>query len=59
MKKNTEYIKLTELWSDGNYTEVGNIISQENWSASRIVEFCSYFCKYCGFKELELLNKFI
>ena len=56
---NTEYIKLTDLWNDGDYAELGYIIKEENWNASRIAEFCSYFAKYCGTRELELLYKFL
>jgi hypothetical protein len=56
---NTEYIKLTDLWNDGDYAEVGHIISKENWSASRVAEFCSYFTKYVGIKDLNVLYKFL
>ena len=28
--KNTEYIALTELWQNGEYTEVATIINNEN-----------------------------
>ena len=56
---NTEYIQLTDLWNEGKYSEIGHIINQENWSASNIAHFCSYFAKYCGVKELEVLYKFL
>ena len=55
----TNYIQLTDLWQEGNYAEVGHIIQKESWSASRIAEFCAYFFKYCGAKELEVLHKFL
>ena len=37
--KNTEYIELTELWQDGEYVEVANIINNENWKPVRVAEF--------------------
>lgn len=55
----TEYIKLTELWQNGNYAEVGNIIHAENWPPAQVAEFCLYFLKYLGIKEFELLYKFL
>jgi hypothetical protein len=56
---NTEHIQLTDLWNDGDYAEVGHIISEENWSASNVAEFCSYFAKYVGVKDLNILYKFL
>jgi len=56
---NTKFLQLTELWQNGEYAEVGDIINRENWSSSNIVNFCSYFAKYCGLKELSVLHKFI
>ena len=56
---NTEHIKLTDLWNAGDYAEVGRIISEEKWSASAVAEFCSYFAKYLGLRELEVLYKFL
>lgn len=55
----TEYIKLTDLWYDGKYSDVGDIIKKESWSASRVAEFCFYFAKHLGLKELEILHKFL
>jgi hypothetical protein len=55
----TDYITLTELWQDGEYNMVGNIIHSEDWSRHRLVEFCSYFAKFLGQRELDLLHKFI
>ena len=40
---NTEYITLTELWQDGDFNEVGSIITSENWTPRRVSEFCSLF----------------
>jgi len=56
---NTEFIVLTDLWSNGKYIEVGDIIRAENWQPSRIAEFCFYFAKHLGLREFELLYKFL
>lgn len=55
----TEYIKLTDLWFEREYAEVGHIINEENWSSSQVAEFCSYFAKYVGVRDLEILYKFL
>lgn len=55
----TEFINLTELWRNGNYLKVGQIIQRERWSSERVAEFCAYFCKYNGTKQLEVLYKFL
>ncbi len=55
----TEYIKLTDLWNNGQYLEVGDIIRSEEWSASRVAEFCAYFVKYVGLSDLNTLHRFI
>lgn len=55
----TEYIKLTDLWHEGLYNEVGQIIKKECWCTSRVAEFCFYFAKHVGLRELELLHKFL
>ena len=55
----TEYIKLTDLWNNGQYLEVGDIIRSEKWSASRVAEFCAYFVKYVGLSDLNTLHRFI
>ena len=57
--KNTDYIKLTDLWFEREYAEVGHIIKEEEWSPARVAEFCSYFAKYVGLKELHVLYKFL
>jgi uncharacterized LabA/DUF88 family protein len=56
---NTNYINLTELWQDGKYTEVANIINTASWSSSQFVEFCAYFIKYLGINELNVLQKIL
>lgn len=56
---NTEFIVLTDLWSNGKYNEVGDIIRAENWQPSRVAEFCFYFSKHLGLREFELLHKFL
>ena len=55
----TEYIKLTDLWNNGEYIQVGNTINNEEWSASRVAEFCAYFVKYVGVSDLNALHRFI
>lgn len=59
MKEETEFINLTEMWKDGKYAEVGDIIFKENWSHSRVAEFCLYFAKYLGLKELDILVRIL
>lgn len=55
----TSFISLTELWSDCRFIEVGNRINSEQWAPKRVAEFCAYFCKYMGTRQLEILYKFI
>ena len=59
MNTNTEYIELTELWQDGLYNKVGEIINKENWKPAEVAEFCNYINKYLGVNQLELLYKFL
>ena len=54
----TEFIHLTEMWQDGEYNKVGDIINTEAWSQSRVAEFCAYFSKYLP-TQLNLLYKFL
>jgi len=56
---NTEYIKLTDLWNDGEYAELGHIIQEEQWSTQKVAEFCAYFAKYLGVNQLNILHKFL
>jgi hypothetical protein len=55
----TDFIYITELWQSGEYIEVGNIISNENWPPGRVAEFCAYFSRFLGSSQLEILYKFI
>jgi hypothetical protein len=55
----TKYITLTDLWNDGEYAEIGNIIQKEQWSPQKVAEFCAYFAKYCGVNQLNILYKFL
>lgn len=55
----TEYIKLTEMWQDGSYLKVGEVIAEEDWSHARVAEFCSYVAKHLGLIQLNLLHKFL
>ena len=57
--KNTEFIQLTEMWQDGLYAEVGEVIFNEDWSNARVAEFCVYFNKYLGSAQFSLLYKFL
>jgi|TARA_R110002153_G_scaffold5754_8_gene26674 hypothetical protein len=56
---NTKYIQLTDLWSDGEYNELGHIMQDESWTNSQIAEFCAYFAKYMGLNQLQILYKFL
>jgi hypothetical protein len=56
---NTEYIKLTDLWQDGQYIKVGKIINQESWNPARVAEFCAYLNKYLGSTQLNVLHKLL
>ena len=55
----TKYITLTDLWNDGEYAELGNIVQKEQWSPQKVAEFCAYFAKYCGVNQLNILYKFL
>ena len=55
----TDFIELTEMWQDGKYIDVADVIFTEDWDNERITKFCAYFVKYLGTKELELLYKFM
>ena len=54
---NTEYIKLTDLWNEREYAELGRIMQEESWKPSEVAEFCAYFAKYCGINQLNILYK--
>lgn len=55
----TKYQDLTEMWQDHMYYEVGKTIQSEQWPPRRVAEFCTYFARYIGLKQLETLYKFI
>ena len=57
MKK--EYIKLTDMWNEGRYNELGDTMRTEEWSRSDVADFCNYFAKYVGLNELKVLSKFL
>ena len=59
LMKNTEYITLTELWQDGKYSQVADTINNEGWKPQRVAEFCSYFNKYLGSNQLNVLHKLL
>ena len=54
-----KYIDLTEMWQESLYLEVGHYIKTSGWTPREVAEFCAYFCKYVGTKQLEILYKFI
>lgn len=55
----TDHLTLTELWQDGKYIKVGKIINEEGWKPSEVAKFCSYFNKYLGTTQLNILYKFL
>ena len=55
----TEYIELTEMWNKGDYTQVGDVMRKEHGRYTGVAEFCSYFAKYVGLNQLNILNKFL
>lgn len=55
----SDYIKLTEMWNDNQYNQVGDFIRDAGWTPREISEFCAYFCKYLGTSQLEILYKFL
>lgn len=58
-KKNTEFVILTEMWKEGKYLDVGEIIFSEEWDRAKLAEFCAYFAKYLGLSQLNILYKFL
>jgi len=57
--KNTEYIKLTEMWQNGQYLEVTDIITTEDWDYATFAEFCGYFIKYLGSNEFGVFQRLL
>tara|TARA_Y100001938_G_scaffold149975_1_gene238995 strand:+ start:1553 stop:1729 length:177 start_codon:yes stop_codon:yes gene_type:complete len=55
----TEFIKVTEMWQDGKYIEVGDLINKEEWDSSKVAEFCAYLNKYLGSRQLDIFYKFL
>lgn len=55
----TGFIELTEMWQDGRYSDVVEIIFSEDWDQARLSEFCAYFQKYLGANQLQLFYKFM
>ena len=56
-----ENIKLTDLWHDGKYSEVASHISdsKEFLEKDRLIDFCIYFNKYIGERDLLILKKLL
>ena len=54
-----EKLMLTEWWQDNKYLQVGEHIKHAGWTPREMLDFASYFCKYMGTKQLEILHKFI
>ena len=52
---------LTELWRDGKYIEVANIIAHTAPFSNRanLIDFCVYLHKYLGSNDLQILQKLI
>ncbi len=55
----TNNIELTDMWNNGQYLNVGEIMTSERWSPAQVAEFCAYFAKYVGLNELNNLYKFL
>ena len=47
------------MWQDGLYSNVGEVIFNEDWSNARVAEFCAYFSRYIGTRQLDILYKFL
>ena len=58
---NYSNIELTDLWFDGEYEKVAEVIkdSKDFLEKDRLIDFCLYFAKYVGDKELRILQKLI
>ena len=54
-----EYLKLTEMWQDHKYLQVGKYIRDAGWTPREVLEFADYFCKYLGTTQLAVLSKFL
>lgn len=47
------------MWQNGDFVDVGEVIFSEDWTHAQVAEFCAYFVKYLGTKELNVLHKFL
>jgi hypothetical protein len=56
---NKLHLQITELWHSGDYTTAAALINDASWSSKNFAEFCAYFARYCGLKELNVLHKFL
>ena len=56
-----ENIELTDLWYEGKYNEVASYIteSKDFLEKDRLIDFCIYFNRYIGEKDLLVLQKLI
>ena len=56
-----ENIELTDLWYEGKYNEVASHIteSKDFLEKDRLIDFCIYFNRYIGEKDLLVLQKLI
>lgn len=56
-----ENIELTDLWHEGKYNEVASYItdSKDFLEKDRFMDFCIYFNKYIGERDLLILKKLI
>ncbi len=54
-------IELTDLWFEGEYEQVAEIIrdSKDFLEKDRLIDFCLYFDKYVGRRELKVLQKLV
>ena len=55
----TEFINLTEMWQDGKYLEVTELIADEDWSHGTLIRFCDYMAKHLGLNELNVLSRMV
>jgi len=55
----TEFINLTEMWQNGKYLEVGEVILDEEWPHGKVARFCAYIAKHLGIKELNIFSRMV
>ena len=56
-KEYTEFITLTEMWQDGKYLEVTELIADEDWPHDELARFCGYMAKHLGLNELNVFSR--